>query len=113
MFDLRDAFRYARPESMCIEESYSMEITINIPDTLTENLQHEDHASRDTLYRLILEELVAELYRTGKITKMHAMQWLGLEEREEFYTFLYAHKIPLTTLQDLQHDRATTQRLGL
>ena len=40
------------------------------------------------------------------------MAWLELEHREDFYTFLHAHHIPLTTLEVLQRDRATSERLG-
>jgi hypothetical protein len=89
-----------------------MEILVTIPDTLTEHLQPEEPTARHQLQRLLLEEAVAALYRAGKITKMQAMAWLELEDREDFYTFLHAHHIPMTTLEVLQRDRATDERLG-
>ena len=84
-----------------------MEIMVTIPDSLP-----NEPAARQTLQRLLLEEAVAVLYRAGKITKTQAMEWLELEDREDFYTFLHAHHIPMTTLDVLQRDRATSERLG-
>jgi hypothetical protein len=70
-----------------------MEILVTIPDTLTEHLQSEESTARHQLQRLLLEEAVAALYRAGKITKMQAMAWLELEEREDFYPFF---SMPIT-----------------
>ena len=39
-------------------------------------------------------------------------QWLELEHREDFYAFLHAHRIPMTTLEVLQRDRTASERLG-
>ena len=89
-----------------------MEILVTIPDALTEHLQPEEPAAKHQLQRLLLEEAVAALYRAGKITKMHAMAWLEMEDREDFYAFLHSHHIPMTTLDVLQRDRATCERLG-
>jgi len=93
------------------EEGATMEILVTIPDTLTEHLQPEEPTAKHQLQRLLLEEAVAALYRAGKITKMQAMAWLELEDREDFYTFLHAHYIPMMTLEVLQCDRATSERL--
>lgn len=90
-----------------------MEILVTIPDTLTEHLQPEEPTAKHQLQQLLLEEAVAALYRTGKLTTRQAMVWLELEHREDFYTFLSAHHIPMTTLEVLQRDRATSERLGL
>ena len=89
-----------------------MEILVTIPDTLTEHLQPEEPTAKQQLQRVLLAEAVAALYRAGKLTKMQAMAWLELEDREDFYTFLHAHHIPMTTLEVLQRDRATSERLG-
>ena len=89
-----------------------MEILVTIPDTLTEHLQPEEPTAKHQLLRLLLEEAGAALYRAGKIAKMQAMAWLELEDREDFYTFLHAHHIPMTTLEVLQRDRGTSERLG-
>ena len=90
-----------------------MDIHVTIPDALTEQWPPEESVAKQTLQRLLLEEAVAELYRAGKMTKMQVMDWLELENREDFYTFLHAHHIPMTTLDILQRDRATSERLGL
>jgi hypothetical protein len=90
-----------------------MEILVTIPDTLTEQLQPDAATVRPMLQRVVLEEAVAALYRAGKITKTHVMTLLELDDREDFYSFLHAHRIPMTTLEDLQHDRAVSERLGL
>jgi hypothetical protein len=89
-----------------------MEILVTIPDTLTKHLQPEEPTAKHQMQQLLLEEAVAALYRAGKITKMQAMAWLELEDREDFYPFLHAHHIPITTLEVLQRDRATSERLG-
>jgi hypothetical protein len=86
-----------------------MDIVVTIPDTLVEQTPPDAATAR----RVVLEEAVAALYRAGKITKTHVMTWLELADREDFYTFLHAHHIPMTTLDVLQHDRATSERLGL
>ena len=41
-----------------------------------------------------------------------AKEGSALEDREDFYTFLHTHHIPMTTLEVLQRDRATSERLG-
>jgi hypothetical protein len=89
-----------------------MEILVTIPDTLTEHLQPEEPTAKHPLQQLLLAEAVAALYRTGKLTTRQAMAWLELEHREDFYTFLHAHHIPMTTLEVLQRDRAISARLG-
>ena len=76
-----------------------MEILVTIPDTLTEHLQPEEPTAKHQLQRLLLEEAVAALYRAGKMTKTQVMAWLELEHREDFYAFLHAHRIPMTTLE--------------
>lgn len=89
-----------------------MEILLTIPDTLTEQLRPGMPAAKDALQRALLEEAAAALYRVGKLTKTQVMTLLDLEEREEFYTFLHTHHIPMTTPDQLQHDRAASERLG-
>ena len=89
-----------------------MEILVTIPDTLTEHLQPEEPTAKHQLQRLLLEEAVAALYRAGKMTKTQVMAWLQLEHREDFYAFLHAHRIPMTTLEVLQRDRTASERLG-
>jgi hypothetical protein len=89
-----------------------MAILVTIPDTLMEHLQPEEPTVKPPLQRVLLEEAVAALYRAGKITKMQAMAWMELEEREDFSPLLHAQHMPMTTLEVLQRDRATSERLG-
>ena len=90
-----------------------MEILVTIPDTLTEQVRPDAPDARDALQRVVLEEAAAALYRVGKLTKTQVMLLLDLTEREDFYTFLHAHHIPMTTLDTLQGDRAASDQLGL
>jgi hypothetical protein len=38
---------------------------------------------------------------------------LGFETRFEVHDFLFTYPVPFYTLEDLQHDRESSQRLGL
>jgi delta 1-pyrroline-5-carboxylate dehydrogenase len=89
-----------------------MEILLTIPEKLTEQIQRDAPAAKEAWQRVVLEEAAAALYRAGTLTKTQVMTLLGLEEREAFYTFLHAHRIPMTTLDRLQQDRAISERLG-
>lgn len=89
-----------------------MEILVTIPDKLAEQVQPGVPAAKEALQRVLLEEAAAALYRVGKLTKTQVMLLLGFEEREDFYTFLHTHHIPMTTLDALERDRAASERLG-
>lgn len=89
-----------------------MEILLTIPETVTKDLQRDVPAAKAAWQRIVLEEAAAALYRAGTLTKTQVMTLLDLETREDFYTFLHAHHIPMTTLDRLDQDRATSARLG-
>lgn len=89
-----------------------MEIVLTIPETLTEQVHPDAPAATEAWQRAVLEEAAAALYRVGKLTKTQVMTLLGLGEREEFYTFLHTHHLPMTTLDTLHRDRVTSERLG-
>ncbi len=89
-----------------------MEILVTIPDTSVAQFHPDSPTAKDALQRVLLEETAAALYRVGQLTKTQVMMVLGLEEREDFYTFLHAHQIPMTTLDTLDEDRAASERLG-
>lgn len=89
-----------------------MEILLTIPETLTEHIQRDTPAAKAAWQRVVLEEAAAALYRAGTLTKTQVMALLDLETREDFSTFLHAHRIPMTTLDRLDQERATSARLG-
>ena len=89
-----------------------MEILLTIPETLTEDLRRDAPAAKATWQRVVLEEAAAALYRAGTLTKTQVMTLLDLETREDFYTFLHAHRIPMTTMDRLHLDRTTSERLS-
>lgn len=89
-----------------------MEILLTIPETLTEDIQRDAPSAKAAWQRVVLEEAAAALYRAGTLTKAQVITLLDLETREDFYTFLHAHRIPMTTLDRLDRDRATSERLG-
>jgi hypothetical protein len=58
-----------------------------------------------------LENFAAESYRAGKMTMEQVIQLLGSGTRMQVDAFLQAHGIYDYTLQDLEKDIATLERL--
>jgi predicted HTH domain antitoxin len=86
-----------------------MEITISIPEEITNSLHTDAH----TLQRRVLEKIAVELYQEGA-GEEHLRRLLNLETRFEVHALLKRHGVPLRyTLQDLEDDRATLHRFGL
>jgi hypothetical protein len=86
-----------------------MNLTVHIPDDLAKRLG----TGRD-LERKLLEALVAEEYRAGRLTKPEVCTALGFEVLDEFDGFLKAHGVfEPYTLADLERERQTLDRLGL
>ena len=86
-----------------------MEVAIRVPDTLVERLQER----WGDLRRRTLESLALEGFRERVLTTEEVRQLLGFETRLEVHAFLKQHEVPFYTLQDLEHDRDTSRRLGL
>ena len=86
-----------------------MEVTINLPDDVAQRVQ----ALVVDLSRRVLEELVLEGYRARILGESDIRRLLGFETRFEVHDFLCEHQVPVYTLEDLQRDRETSQRLGL
>jgi hypothetical protein len=61
--------------------------------------------------RILLENFAAESYRAGKMTMEQVIQLLGFGTRMRVDAFLQAHGIYDYTLQDLEKDIATLERL--
>jgi len=86
-----------------------MEVAIHVPDTLVKRLQEQ----WGDLPRRVLESLALEGYRERVLTTEDIRQLLGFETRFEVHAFLKEHQVPFYTLEDLEHDRETSRRLGL
>ena len=86
-----------------------MEVAIHVPDTLVKRLQEQ----WGDLPRRVLESLALEGYRERVLTTEEIRQLLGFETRFEVHAFLKEHQVPFYTLEDLEHDRETSRRLGL
>ncbi len=64
--------------------------------------------------RHVLEALLADEYRAGRITKPDLRRFLDLETSDQIDTFLKAHHVWIDyTLADLARQRESLQRLGL
>jgi hypothetical protein len=85
--------------------------TVEIPEEVDATL-HEHWG--DDFPRRVLESLALEAYRERLIGEGQLQRWLGFATRMEAHAFLKEHGFPLNyTLQDLEQDRQTYQRLGL
>jgi hypothetical protein len=86
-----------------------MNLTVEIPDDVAERLS----AVGGDLSRRALEALVAEEYKQGHLTKPDLRRLLSLETSDQIEGFLKAHDVWIDyTLQDLERERASLQRLG-
>jgi hypothetical protein len=87
-----------------------MNLTVRIPDHLAARLGGDTAA----LERQALEALVADGYRTGRLTKPEVYAALGFEVADEFDGFMKAHGVYQDyTMADLERERETLARLGL
>lgn len=86
-----------------------MEVIIHLPDDVAQRLQDK----LGNLPRRILEDIVLDGYRARILGESDIKRLLGFETRFEVHDFLFEHQVPFYTLEDLQHDRETSQRLGL
>ena len=86
-----------------------MEITITIPEDITNRLHTDAHE----LQRRVMEKIAVELYQEGA-GEEQIRRLLNLDTRFEVHALLKRHGVPLRyTLQDLEDDRETLRRLGL
>jgi hypothetical protein len=84
-----------------------MQVTVDIPDRFARNLVPEGSDAP----RSLLEELVAGAYRNGRLTMDQVRQLLGYGTRMQADAFLYRHKIFDYTVEDLDRDMATLDRV--
>jgi hypothetical protein len=84
-----------------------MQVTVEIPDQFVPNLIP---AGCDVA-RSLLEESVAGAYRDGRLTMEQVRQLLGFGTRMQVDAFLGQHEIYDYTVEDLDKDTATLDRL--
>ncbi len=84
-----------------------MQIVVDIPDQF---LQQIIPAGGDAS-RLLLEEAIASAYRNRGLTIEQVRQLLGFGTRMQVDAFLQQHEIYDYTVEDLDHDTATLDRL--
>ena len=86
-----------------------MQFTVEVPDHLAMHFQ----ARWQDVPRHLFEYLVLEAYRDDIVSTKEVQELLGLEDRFAVYALCKQYQIATYTLEDLQRDRETTQRLGL
>jgi hypothetical protein len=86
-----------------------MEVAIQLPEPLVKRLQER----WGDLPRRVLESVVLEGFRDRILTTEELRQLLGFETKFDVHAFLKEHEVPFYTLEDLEHDRETSDRLGL
>jgi len=84
-----------------------MQVTVEIPDQFLEHLVPE---GRDVA-RSLLEESVAGAYRDGRLTMEQVRQLLGFGTRMQVDAFLQQHQVYDYTIDDLDRDMATLDRV--
>jgi len=86
-----------------------MDVTIQVPEDIAARWQAQGDVPRG-----VLESVALEAYRKRIIGESRLQQWLGFETRFDVHRFLKEHGVPLNyTLEDLEHDRQTHDRLGI
>jgi hypothetical protein len=86
-----------------------MNVTVHIPDELAARLAAEG----GDLERRALEGFALAEYQAGRLTGSEMRQLLGISTRYELDGFLKAHGVfEEYTLEDLEQERQTLERLG-
>jgi len=84
-----------------------MEVAIHVPDDVAAAMPWED------VPRHLLEQIALEGYRDGWLSEEQVRRLLGYETRLDVHGFLKAHGAYLRySVEDLECDRATHERLG-
>ena len=85
-----------------------MNVTVAIPDDLAARLGPEAD-----LPRRVLEALVLDAYRAGRLSNPELRELLGIESRYEMDGFLKAHGVYEDfTLEEIQGQVRAMERLG-
>jgi FKBP-type peptidyl-prolyl cis-trans isomerase (trigger factor) len=83
-----------------------MSIRVEIPDSIF-------HLPSAEISRQILETVVIEGFRAGRLTTYQVRKMLGFETRYEVHKFLADHDVPWVdySVQDLERERETLKEL--
>lgn len=84
-----------------------MQVTVDIPDQFLSQLVPEGSDAS----RLLFEEAVAGAYRQRRLTMEQVRELLGYGTRMQVDPFLLQHGIYDYTIEDLEEDMATLERL--
>ena len=84
-----------------------MRVSVEIPDQFVEHIVPAGHDPGRTL----LEQAVAGAYRDGRLTMEQVRQLLGFGTRMQVDSFLKLHSIYDYTVDDLNNEMATLDRL--
>jgi hypothetical protein len=87
--------------------SQAMQVTVDIPDQFVQHLVPEGQDAA----RSLLEEFVAAAYRDGRLTMEQLRQLLGFGTRIQVDVFLQQHRVYDYTVEDLDQDMVTLDRL--
>jgi hypothetical protein len=91
-------------------ERRAMEITISLPEDISESLRNQ----WGDVPRHALETIAVEGYRTGALSEAQVRGLLGLETRFEVHALLKEHRVPLRYTQaNLEEDLAAQRSLGI
>jgi hypothetical protein len=82
-------------------------ITVDIPDELARQVVSPGGDAA----RILLEDFAVESYRAGKLTMEQVRQLLDFATRMQVDAFLQQHQVYDYTVQDLEKDLATLDRL--
>ena len=85
-----------------------MRITLDIPDELARHIFLPDADPA----RVLLEDFAAESYRAGNLTMEQVRQLLGFGTPLQVDAFLQRHQVYDYTVQELEKDLATIDRLA-
>ena len=86
-----------------------MPVTVHLPDELAERLG----SVGPDVERRVLEAVVLEEFRAGRMTKAELRRALGFEALDEVDGFLKAHDVwEPVTLEDIQRDVDDMRRAG-
>jgi hypothetical protein len=84
-----------------------MQVIIDLPEDIARQLQ----ANQQSVEYSVLEAIVLEGYRSGKLTQAQVRKVLDLQTDLQVDAFLKAHQVYLEySVEDLERDRETLAR---